>query len=116
MRLKEIDVPHQRVLRELTRKVSQQLTSEFTNLPGEDGPNIGVQLREDGRTVVIQIPATLLQQATDDMTSREAVRQRIKSRRDRMLFRADPIALEQHPPARSRPSSDSWGGGGRGRR
>lgn len=116
MRLKEIDVPHQRVLRELTRRVSRQLTAEFTNLPGEDGPNIGVKLREDGRTVIIQLPSTSLQHASDDATSREVIRQRIKTGRDRMLFRADPIALEQHPPARSRPSSESWGGGGRGRR
>jgi hypothetical protein len=116
VRLKEIDVPHQRVLRELTRRVSRQLTAEFANLPGEDGPNIGVQIREDGRTAVIQVPSKSLQHATDDASSREIVRQRIKTGRDRMLFRAVPIALEQHPPARSRPSSDSWGGGGRGRR
>ena len=121
MRLKDIADSHQRLLREVTRQISKRLLTEFTNLPGADGPNIGIHLSERGRKVVMELPGVLLLGADRDLTGREAIRVRIKTRRDRMLFRPEPISLPKSIGAGTHPlpSDFSFGGGqgrGRGRR
>jgi hypothetical protein len=121
VRLKEIQLPHQKVLRDLTRRISRRLKTDFAELPGADTANIGVELREEGRAVVIQLPEVLLQRAPSDAASRESMRVHIKTRRDRMLFRQEPVVIEQRPAAKSRSAPDrggfgGFGGPGRGRR
>jgi hypothetical protein len=121
VRLKDIADSHRRLLRELTRRISKRLEAEFTSLPCADGPNIGIQLREGHRKVVMELPAAVLLRAEGDMTVQEAIRVRIKARRDRMLFRREPISLREHTGAGRRPPSGgvSFGsrqGYGRGRR
>jgi hypothetical protein len=118
VRLKEIQVSHQKVLRDLTRRISRRLKTDFAELPGADTPNIGVELREEGRAVVIQLPEQLLQRAASDASSRESMRVHIKTRRDRMLFRREPVVIEQRPAVKSRAAFDRGGFGapGRGRR
>ena len=121
MGLEDIAGRHRKLLRELTRRISKKLETDFTKLPGAEGPNIGIELRERNRKVLMELPAALLPQAETDMSAREAIRVRIKARRDRMLFRREPISLEQHvgtgrrqPPAAF--GSGSGQGQGRGRR
>lgn len=121
MRLKEITASHQRLLRDLTGRISGGLETEFSNLPGDDGPNVGIILRERHRQVVIEIPATLLMEAAEDLVAREAIRVRMKVRRDRMLFKAPPSRLPKHIAAAPAPGSMHFGfgrggGGPRGRR
>jgi hypothetical protein len=77
------------LLEELTRQISNRLEAMFTELPGADGPSIGVELRERGRTVVI------------------------KGRRDRMLFRPPPVPLPKRIESVSDPGGSRFG---RGRR
>jgi hypothetical protein len=116
-----VTTAHQRLLREVTSRISSGLESEFSDLPGEDGPNVGIVLRERRRRVVIEIPATLLAEAAGDLAAREAIRVRIKSRRDRMLFQAPPSPLPKRVAAAPAPGSSYFGsgrggGGLRGRR
>jgi hypothetical protein len=118
VRLKEIQVAHQQVLRDLTRRISRRLKTDFAELPGADTPNIGIELREEGRAVVIQLPEVLLQRAASDAASRESMRVHIKTRRDRMLFRREPVVIEQRAAAKSRSAPDRgfFSAPGRGRR
>ena len=121
MRLKEITAAHQQLLRDLTSRISSGLESEFSELPGPDGPNVGITLRERRRHVVMEVPAVLLAQAADDLTARETLRVRIKTRRDRMLFQAPPSPLPKHIATAPAPGSMHFGfgrsgGGPRGRR
>jgi hypothetical protein len=122
LRLKEITASHERLLRDLTSRISNGLETEFSELPGTDGPNVGVILRERRRVVVMEIPGALLMQAADDLAAREAIRVRIKGRRDRMLFQAPPSPLPKHIAAAPTPGSMPFGfgrgggGGFRGRR
>jgi len=116
MRVKDVDETQRQLLRGLSRRVSKRLVAEFANLPGTDGPNIGIELQESGRKVVVEMPAALLLKADGDVSSREAIRIRIKSGRDRMLFRHEPISLEKRGSAGSRPAFAGFGsGGGQGR-
>lgn len=114
MRLKDVTASHQRLLRDLTSRISCGLETEFSELPGADGPNVGVVLREQHRQVVMEIPAALLMQAADDLAAREAIRVRIKGRRDRMLFRAPPAPLPKHIAVAPAPGMSHFGFGGRG--
>jgi len=121
VRLKDITPSHHRLLRDLTNRISSGLETEFSELPGADGPNVGIVLRERRRQVVIEIPGALLMQAAGDVIAREAIRVHIKGRRDRMLFQAPPSALPKHiataPAPGSMPYGFGRGGGGpRGRR
>ena len=119
MRLHEVTASHQRLLRDLTSRISSGLESEFSELKDADGPNVGVILRERRCEVVMEIPAALLMQAVDDLTAREAIRVRIKGRRDRMLFKAPPGALPKHIARAPAPGGFQSGfgrGGPRGRR
>ena len=119
MRLKDITAAHQRLLRDLTTRISNGLESEFSELPGPDGPSVGITLRERRRQVVMEVPAALLAQAGDDLTARETLRVRIKARRDRMLFQAPPRPLPKHIASAATPGGFGFGrdgGGPRGRR
>jgi hypothetical protein len=62
----------------------------------------------------MEIPAALLMQAAEDLTAREAIRVRIKSRRDRMLFRVRPGPLPKHIATAPTPGFMTFGFG-RGR-
>jgi hypothetical protein len=121
VRVKDITASHQRLLRDLTNRISNALETEFSDLPGTDGPSVGVILRERRREVVMEIPGALLTQAMDDLAAREAIRVRIKGRRDRMLFQAPPSPLPKRIAAAPTPGSMPFGfgrggGGPRGRR
>ena len=121
MRLKDVTASQHRLLRDLTNGISNGLETEFAELPSADGPNVGVILRERRRQVVMEIPAALLMQAAGDLIAREAIRVRIKGRRDRMLFQAPPGPLPKHIATAPAPGSMQFGfgrggGGGRGRR
>jgi len=117
MRLKDVTASQQRLLRDLTNQISTGLEATFSEMPGAEGRSvgIGVVLRERHREVVIEIPEALLVQAVDDVSAREAVRVRIKGRRDRMLFREPPKPLPKHIAAAAAPGSMNFGfGAGRG--
>ena len=122
MRLKDVTASHQRLLRDLTGRISNALETEFSELPGADGPNVGITLRERRRHVVMEVPGALLVQAADDPSAREALRVRIKARRDRMMFTPPPSPLPKHIVTAPAPGSMNFGfgrgGGGnfRGRR
>jgi len=118
--LRDITPAQRQLLEELSKKISRKLDAIFTELPDADGPSIGVQLRERGHVLIAEIPGDLLIEATSEMAARESLRVRLKSRRDRMLFKPPPAALSK----RITPAADpgGWrqnsGGGfkGRGRR
>jgi regulator of protease activity HflC (stomatin/prohibitin superfamily) len=119
VRLNEILTSQRKLLRDLTGRISNRLESQFTELPG-DGPNVGIELQERGRRVVMELPAALLLQADGDPSVQEAIRVRIKARRDRMLFRAQPAPLPKHIASAPDPGFSRFGSGrndhGRGRR
>jgi hypothetical protein len=121
VRLKDITPLQQRLLRDLSARISGGLESEFSELPGPDGPNVGVMLRERRREVLMEIPAALLAQAAEDPSAKEAIRVRIKARRDRMLFQPPPSPLPKRiatAPVAGSPFGfgSGRGGGPRGRR
>lgn len=124
MRLKDITPAQQRLLRDLTARISTGLESEFSEVKNGEGPNVGIILRERRKHVAMEIPSALLLQAADDLTAREAIRVRIKTRRDRMLFQAPPSPLPKNITTAPAPGSMSFGfgrgggggGGPRGRR
>lgn len=119
MRLKEVLGPQKRLLQELTGRISNRLETEFADAPGEDGPNVGIALHERGRRGFMELPGALLEQAVGDPAARESVRVRIKSARDRMLFRPPPAPLPKHVVAAPDPAGSRFGfgyGRGQGRR
>lgn len=120
MHLRDVTTAQRQLLEELTKRISRKLDAIFTELPDAEGPSIGVQLRERGQVVVAEVPGDLLVQATSEATAREALRVRLKARRDRMLFKPPPAKLSKRiTPAADPGGSRSSGGGaprGRGRR
>ena len=96
MHLKDVTASHRRLLQDLTNRISTGLETEFSEAPSPDGPNVGIILRERRRQVTIEVPGALLTEAVHDATAREAIRVRIKGRRDRMLFQAPPTPLPKH--------------------
>ena len=120
MRLKDVTESHRRLLRDLTSRISNALETEFSELPDADGPNVGIILRERRREVIVEIPAALLAEAGGDLAAREAIRVRIKTRRDRMLFKAPPSPLPKNiatlPGSMPFGFGRAGGGGPRGRR
>ena len=93
MRLNEISPTQRRLLSEIASRISDRLEAHFVELPAASDTHIGVALHEADRKVVIEIPLTVLLQATEDAKGREILRTRIKARRDRMMFRTPPRAL-----------------------
>ena len=120
MRLTELTPSHHRLLRDLAARISNRLETEFSELPGGDGSSVGLILHERGRKVVMEIPGALLVQAGADAAAREAIRVRVKGRRDRMLFRPPPTPLPRNIAAAPAPGGGfGFGrsqGYGRGRR
>ena len=90
MRFDAITVAQQRLLIELTGRISTRLATEFEKRTGPEGPNVGVTLAERGKRGRLEVPYTLLQEAESDLIARDALRVRIKAARDRMLFRPPP--------------------------
>lgn len=90
MRASQATAAQQALLVGLARTISDRLEAEFIDPGDVGGPNVGVCLRERGRTVAMEVPAALLEQADVDRGSREALRVRLKGRRDRMMFRPPP--------------------------
>ena len=121
VRLREIREPQHRLLRELTGRISNRLEAEFTEIGAGDGPSTGVTLRERGQSAVMELPDGLLMRAENEPVAREELRVRLKSTRDRMLFRPPPAPLPKNIAAAADPAALRGGfgrgpGPGRGRR
>jgi hypothetical protein len=101
------------MLAELTGRISNRLETEFERVARPESPNVGVTLQERGKSGRMEIPYALLQEAEADLRARDALRVRIKSARDRMLFRPPP----SRPRADIAPLTDPamWNRGGFGR-
>lgn len=118
MRVRALTTSHRQLLADLSGRISGRLESVFRDGNDADGPNLGVSLTERGRSVVVEVPFAMLDEASRDPTVREALRVRLKGRRDRMMFTAPPSPL----PKNIAPLSAYGGGrddrrfGGRGRR
>lgn len=115
MRLREVTPAQRRLLDELAGRISNRLETGLEELANGTAPMIGLRLTERGRQVLMEIPDDLLIGAGDDPVLREDLRVRIKSRRDRMLFRPPPGPLPKHVPTAFEPPTGR-GGFGRGRR
>src|SRR5207244_3545505 len=85
-------------------EMSSGREAEFTEPAGADSPNIGIALSERGRSGTLEVPAALLLRADAEADAREALRQRIKATRDRMLFRAPPPPLPKNIAAAGDPA------------
>lgn len=91
MRLRDIPPAHHRLLAQIASGISGRLDARFVELPG-DAPDaqIGVELHEGSRNVVIELSVDLLIRAIEGPGGREALRTRVKARRDRMMFKTPP--------------------------
>src|SRR5207247_11221275 len=118
VRLREPGDTRQRRLRGLAQRIATRLDAEFTEPAGADSANIGIALSERGRSGTLEVPAALLLRADAEADAREALRQRIKATRDRMLFRAPPPPLPKNIAAAGDPAffRSRGPGPGRGRR
>jgi len=102
---------HRHLLAEVASRISTRLEATFCPAGDPDGANVGVELRERNASVVVEIPLTMLNLALGAPAAREALRVRLKARRDRMLFRPPPASLPKHVA----PMSMGYGGGNDGR-
>lgn len=121
VRARQVSTEQRQVLAELAHRISNKLEAHFTDAADADGPHVGVVLSERGDSVTIEVPVTELTNAVESVTGREALRVRLKGRRDRMMFRAPPSPLPKRIVAASAFSNGGgygrpFGGGGRGRR
>jgi hypothetical protein len=118
VRVRELTPSHRQLLADLSGRISMRLESVFRDGSETDGPNLGVSLTERGRSVVVEIPFAMLDEASRDLTAREALRVRLKGRRDRMLFITPPARLPKHiaPLSAFSGGRDDRRFGGRGRR
>jgi hypothetical protein len=120
VRQRDIGEAELRLLSELAGRISNRLEATF--VPDRPGDAIAIALSERGHTVSMEIPAALLARAHEEPAAREALRVRIKARRDRMMFRPPPRPLPKNitsaadPAFMSRGGFGRPGGGGRGRR
>lgn len=120
MRLDTITASQRRMLAEVTGRISTLLAAEFEQGTRPESLNVGVTIRERGKSGRLDVPYGLLQDAEENLAAREALRVRIKTVRDRMMFRLPP----SRPRADITPLGDPGGrsrggfvrGGGRGRR
>lgn len=120
MRLRDVTTAQRALLASVSQRISRRLEATFTDPAEIDGPNAAIQLRERGRGLVMEVPETLLIDATNDVAAREAFRVRVKARRDRMLFREPPARLPRKIERAEQPGffrpSDSGRPSPRGRR
>jgi hypothetical protein len=93
VRLRDTTAAQRALLAAVTHRISRRLEARFTDSVEADGPNAAIDLRERGKHLVMEIPETLLIEATTDIAARETFRVRVKARRDRMLFREPPARL-----------------------
>jgi len=110
-RLGDTTPEQRRLLEDLATRISTRLEATFRAAGDSDGPNVGIELRERGASVVIEVPRAMLNLALGEPAAREALRVRLKGRRDRMLFQAPPSSLPKH----IAPMSMGYGGGPGGR-
>jgi hypothetical protein len=96
VRVRQIGPALQQLLQDVSGQISTRLESTFQDPSDLDGPNVGVALRERGSAVSIEIPFELFARASADPAAREALRVRLKGRRDRMLFRIPPTPLPRN--------------------
>jgi hypothetical protein len=119
MRLRDVGDSHHELLRQLAKRISKRLDASFVELPGPDTANIGIQLSERNRSAVMELHGELLLRAGEGTSVREAIRVRMKARRDRMLSRQEPAFLgRQGVPVQPAGAAPGHPGGGfhRGRR
>ncbi len=121
MRPKEIGEAEHRLLRDLAGTISHRLEATFSERTGTEGSTLGVELAERGKTVLMEIPSALLSRAHEEPVARHALRIRLKSTRDRMLFRPPPRPLPKNIASAADPAFFGRSGGfgrqsGRGRR
>jgi hypothetical protein len=91
----------------LSGRISTRLELVVDEVGEADSPNVGLTLRERGHSVAMEIPYGLLDQAEADPMAREALRVRLKGRRDRNIVQSRESFM---------PRNFGGGGGGRGRR
>lgn len=94
--LGDTTLPQRRLLEDLAGRISTRLEATFRAAGDPDGPNVGIELRERNASVVIEVPRTMLNLALGEPAAREALRVRLKTRRDRMLFQTPPASLPKH--------------------
>jgi hypothetical protein len=121
VRLKDIGERQHQLLRQLAARISNKLEAEFTEPPAADSPNIGISLLERGQRGTLEISQALLARAQAEPTAFENIRVRMKTTRDRMLFRPPPRPLPKNitpaaDPGFGRTGFGRGGGPGRGRR
>jgi len=121
MRLADLTAAQRQLLEKIAGRISTRLEAHFSELPDPETDHIGVVLRERGRTVMVEVGRALLVDAADDAVAFETLRNRLKGRRDRMLFRPPPAALPKHIAPLfdanvGRGRGGGGGGGGYGRR
>jgi len=110
-RLGDVTPQQRQLVAGLAARISTRLEATFCPAVDPDGQNVGIELRERNASVVVEIPMTMLNSALGEPAAREALRVRLKTRRDRMLFRPPPPSLPKH----IAPVSMGYGGGGDGR-
>ena len=74
MRTKQLTPGQRRLVAEIASRISSRLEVDFTDAAEVDGPNIGIQLRERGHTIGIELPMTALEFGADDPVARDALR------------------------------------------
>lgn len=123
MRQRELGEAEHRLLSQLAGRISNRLEATFiADRPG-DGTIVAVELSERGKSASMEFPAALLARAQEEPSAREELRVRLKSTRDRMMFRAPPRPLPKNIASAADPAfmnrggfGRQGGGGGRGRR
>ena len=113
MRQKEFGEAEQRLLGELAGRISNRLETALGDRHGTDVAHVSIELHERGRRVVMELPAALLVRARAEPVAREAIRVRLKTARDRMLFRPPPRPLPKHIASAADPAFLGRGGFGR---
>lgn len=103
MRLRDITTAQRALLATVSQRISRRLEATFADPVEPDRPNVVIHLRESGRRLVMEVPDTLLIEATSDLVARESFRVRMKARRDRMLFREPPAPLPKRIEAAAQP-------------
>ena len=120
MRQRELGEAEHRLLNGLAGRISNRLVATFAADRLGDGTAIGVELSERGRSASMEISAALLARAHEEPAALEELRVRLKSTRDRMLFRPPPRPLPKNIASAADPAFFNRGGfgrqGGRGRR
>jgi hypothetical protein len=117
VRQREIGEAEHRLLYGLAGRISNRLEATFIADRPPDGIAVGVHLSERGKNAAMEVPIALLARAHEEPTAREELRVRIKSTRDRMLFRVPPRRLPKNIASAADPaffSRGGFGGGGRG--